>query len=147
MGGHSYDAWIALPRPADAAAAHPAPGAGLLEGETGGAVVDPDRLRLQEAAAGFPSGRPVTGPRPASAALRSSHVRALLLVAANSRTLPLRSASPGWGDSRHVHGGGRGGEGAGDAVETVVLPDVSPHSLPHAAPSDLGRRLIAFLGG
>jgi hypothetical protein len=30
-------------------------------------------------------------------------------------------------------------------VETCVLPDVSHHALPHAAPPELGRRLSDFL--
>ncbi|GGU48073.1 hypothetical protein GCM10010211_10300 [Streptomyces albospinus] len=63
----------------------------FLEWETGaagGAPLDPDWLALQEAAAGFPALKPVTGPRPAPDVLRALEVPVLLLVAANSRTLP-----------------------------------------------------------
>ncbi|GGZ70351.1 hypothetical protein GCM10010389_04700 [Streptomyces echinoruber] len=52
---------------------------------SGGAVLDPDWVALQEAAAGFPAVRPVTGPRPAPQALRALEVPVLLLVAANGR--------------------------------------------------------------
>ena len=58
----------------------------FLEWETGGALLDPDWLPLQEAAAGFPAARPVTGPRPTPDALRGLNMPVLLLVAANSRT-------------------------------------------------------------
>jgi hypothetical protein len=61
-------------------------------------------------------------------------VRVLLLVAANSRTH----------DTHEVTA--RAGELLAQ-VETGVLPDVSHHGLPPAAPSELGRRLIGFLGG
>ncbi|WP_327314557.1 alpha/beta fold hydrolase [Streptomyces sp. NBC_01235] len=104
----------------------------FLEWETGGAVLDPDWLRLQEAAAGFPSGKPVTGPRPTPEALRNLDVPVLLFVAANSRTH----------DAYEV--GTRAGETLRD-VETVVLPDVSHHALPPATPSGTGRRLSGFL--
>ncbi|MFE0452366.1 alpha/beta fold hydrolase [Streptomyces sp. NPDC058914] len=163
VGGHSYGAWIALHHALHAPervrrlflldptgcfagykAAYllralpmllrPAPRRvrAFLEWETGGAALDPDWLRLQEAAAGFPSGRPVTGPRPAPGALRALDVRVLLLVAANSRTH----------DTYEVTA--RAGEVLRDVV-TVVLPDVSHHALPHAAPPELGRRLTEFL--
>ncbi|CAM5383440.1 alpha/beta fold hydrolase [Streptomyces aurantiogriseus] len=97
-----------------------------------GEGLDPDWLRLQEAAAGFPSAKPVTGPRPAPEALRALDTPVLLLVAANSRTH----------DTYEVTA--RAGEVLRDAV-TAVLPDVSHHALPHAAPPELGRRLREFL--
>ncbi|MFG2607853.1 alpha/beta fold hydrolase [Streptomyces sp. NPDC048514] len=106
----------------------------FLAWETGGAPLDPDWLSLQEAAAGFPAGRPVTGPRPDPAALRALEVPVLLLVAANSRT----------------HDPGRVAARAAallPRVETAVLPDVSHHALPQAAPDGLARRLTAFLSG
>ncbi|MFI1703413.1 alpha/beta fold hydrolase [Streptomyces griseoruber] len=105
----------------------------FLDWESGGAVMDPDWLRLQEAAAGFPAGRPVTGPRPAPEALRALRTRVLLFVAANSRTH----------DPYEVTA--RAGEWL-PYVETAVLPDVSHHQLPVAAPSGAVRRLSSFLG-
>ena len=165
FGGHSYGAWIALHHalrapervrrlflldPTQCFAGYktayllhalpmllrPTPRRvrAFLDWETGGAVMDPDWLRLQEAAAGFPAGRPVTGPRPTPDALRSLRVPVLLLVAANSRT----------SDAYEVTA--RAGELLA-RVETAVLPDVSHHGLPPAAPSELGRRLSGFLGG
>ncbi|MFR0352163.1 alpha/beta fold hydrolase [Streptomyces sediminimaris] len=97
-------------------------------------ALDPDWLRLQEAAAGFPSvSKPVTGPRPAPDALRGLDVPVLLLLAGSSRT----------------HDAYRVAARAGALLpraETVVLPGVSHHALPQAAPAELGRRLTEFLG-
>jgi pimeloyl-ACP methyl ester carboxylesterase len=104
----------------------------FLEWETGGLPLDAEWLRLQEAAAGFPTAKPVTGPRPGAAALRSLQVPVLLLVAANSRT----------------HDPGRLAARAAELlprVETAVLPDVSHHSLPHHNPVATNRRLLEFL--
>ncbi|WP_159664691.1 alpha/beta fold hydrolase [Streptomyces mexicanus] len=106
----------------------------FLEWETGGVPLDPDWLRLQEAAAGFPAARPVTGPRPQAGALRALQVPVLLLLAGNSRTH----------DSHRV--AARAGATL-PRVETGVLPDVSHHALPQAAPAGLGRRLTGFLAG
>ncbi|GGU78317.1 carboxylesterase [Streptomyces filipinensis] len=106
----------------------------FLDWETRGTEPDPDWLRLQEAAAGFPSTKPVTGPRPAPDALRALDVPVLLLVAANSRTHDARAVV----------------DRAGAVlarVETGVLPDVSHHALPQSAPDGLARRLTAFLSG
>ncbi|MEV6840073.1 alpha/beta fold hydrolase [Streptomyces sp. NPDC051133] len=106
----------------------------FLEWETGGTALDPDWLALQEAAAGFPAAKPVTGPRPAPDALRALDVPVLLLVAANSRTHdPVEVADRA--------------AGLLPRVETGVLPDVSHHALPQTAPSALNRRLTAFLSG
>ncbi|MGW2643771.1 alpha/beta fold hydrolase [Streptomyces sp. NPDC001393] len=106
----------------------------FLEWEAGGAPLDRDWLALQEAAAGFPAAKPVTGPRPAAQALRSLDVRVLLLVAANSRTHdPAEVAARA--------------EALLPRVETAVLPDVSHHALPQAAPAALARRLTEFLCG
>ncbi|MFE4666867.1 alpha/beta fold hydrolase [Streptomyces sp. NPDC056716] len=165
LGGHSYGAWIALHyalhaparvnrlflldptqcfagfRPAYLLHAlpmllRPAPHRvrAFLAWETGGAVLDPDWLALQEAGAGFPAARPVTGPRPAAEALRGLDVPVLLLLAGNSRT----------------HDPSRVAARAGAVLpraRTVVLPGVSHHALPHAAPPELGRRIGEFLGG
>ncbi|WP_251093085.1 alpha/beta fold hydrolase [Streptomyces sp. Caat 7-52] len=104
----------------------------FLEWETGGEPLDPDWLRLQEAAAGFPSRKPVTGPRPSADALRGLRVPVLLLVAANSRTHdPTEVAARA--------------AGLLPRVETAVLPDVSHHALPQGAPAALVRHLTDFL--
>lgn len=105
----------------------------FLEWETGGASLDPDWLRLQEAAAGFPSvSKPVTGPRPAPDALRGLDMPVLLLLAGNSRTH----------DTYEV-------AAKADALlpraEVDVVPTVSHHALPQSAPAELGRRLTEFL--
>ncbi|MFJ5528610.1 alpha/beta fold hydrolase [Streptomyces sp. NPDC093261] len=105
----------------------------FLEWETGG-VPPAEWLRLQEATAGFPTARPVTGPRPSAAALRSLHTRVLLLVAANSRTH----------DPRQV---AARAAGLLPKVETHLLPDVSHHALPYTNPSATNRRLLEFLSG
>jgi pimeloyl-ACP methyl ester carboxylesterase len=119
----------------------------FLEWESGGAALDPDWVALQEAAAGFPAVRPVTGPRPAPQALRALEVPVLLLVAANGR-----AHDPGEVAARAAtllpH------------VETTVLPDVTlpraldfaraggtPVVLPQSAPDGLADRLTAFLSG
>lgn len=105
----------------------------FLEWETAGIPLDSDWLRLQEAAAGFPSLRPVTGPRPAPDALRRLGVPVLLLLA-------------GAGKAHDVRDVADRAEAVLPRVETVVLPGVSHHALPHAAPAELGSRLGAFLG-
>ncbi|MFE9770335.1 alpha/beta fold hydrolase [Streptomyces sp. NPDC005931] len=104
----------------------------FLEWETGGADLDPDWLRLQEAATGFPSTRPVTGPRPAPEALRGLETPVLLLLAGESRTHDTHEVAARAGTwLRHV--------------ETHILPDVSHHALPHVPPPEVGRHLREFL--
>ncbi|MGW0421064.1 alpha/beta fold hydrolase [Streptomyces sp. NPDC003015] len=105
----------------------------FLEWETGGAVLDPDWLRLQEAAAGFPAARPVTGPRPARDALRALNTPVLLLVAANSRTHDTYQVTAQAGELL-------------PRAEIDVVPGVSHHALPQSAPPELARRLSEFLG-
>lgn len=105
----------------------------FLEWETGGVPLDPDWLRLQEAGAGFPSVKPVTGPRPAPDALRGLNASVLLLLAGSSRTYDTHLVAARAG-------------GLLPRVETDILPDVSHHALPHAAPERLGRHLTGFLG-
>ncbi|WP_369237667.1 alpha/beta fold hydrolase [Streptomyces sp. R21] len=104
----------------------------FLEWETGGVPLDPDWLRLQEAAAGFPTVKPVTGPRPAPDALRTLDVPVLLLLAGNSRTH----------DSRRV---AARAAGMLPRAEIDILPDASHHSLPHTVPPGLNRRVADFL--
>ena len=117
----------------------------FLEWETGGVPLDPDWLRLQEAGAGFPSAKPVTGPRPAPEALRGLNASVLLLLAGSSRTLPQsRLRSTGGTPITHLVAARAGG--LLPRVGTDILPDVSHHALPHAAPERLGRHLTGFLG-
>jgi pimeloyl-ACP methyl ester carboxylesterase len=117
----------------------------FLEWETGGAPLDPDWLRLQEAAAGFPSvTKPVTGPRPAPDALRGLNMPVLLLLAGNSRTLPHSRLRSSGGTPITYEVAERAGALL-PRVEPVVVPDVSHHALPQAAPPELGRRLREFL--
>lgn len=106
----------------------------FLKWETGGAALDPDWLRLQEAAAGFPAARPVTGLRPAPDALRALNTPVLLLVAANSRTHDIHEVTAQAGDLL-------------PRAEIDVVPGVSHHALPQSAPPELARRLGEFLGG
>jgi pimeloyl-ACP methyl ester carboxylesterase len=107
----------------------------FLEWETGGAPLDADWLRLQEAAAGFPSvTKPVAGPRPSPDALRGLDMPVLLLLAGSSRTH----------DTYEV---ATRADALLPRVETVVVPGVSHHALPQSAPPELelGRRLTEFL--
>ncbi|BBC37071.1 hypothetical protein SGFS_083650 [Streptomyces graminofaciens] len=106
----------------------------FLEWETGGAPLDPEWLRLQEAAAGFPFVRPVAGPGPDRATAAALDVPTLLLLAGDSRAH----------DSRRV--AVRAAEWLPRA-EVTVLPDVSHHALPHTCSAELNRRLTDFLTG
>ncbi|MFH8974082.1 alpha/beta fold hydrolase [Streptomyces sp. NPDC017890] len=163
LGGHSYGAWIALQYALRApdrlrrlflldptqcfagfkaayllhalpALLRPTPRRvrAFLEWETGTTPLDSDWAALQEAAVGFPGRGPVTGPRPAPDALRGLDVPVLLLLAGNSRT---HDASEVAARAKTLL----------PRVEAAVLPDVSHHALPQAAPPGLGRRLGDFL--
>ncbi|MFF3175155.1 alpha/beta fold hydrolase [Streptomyces sp. NPDC057900] len=106
----------------------------FLDWETGGAALDPVWLRLREAAAGFPSARPVTGPRPSPEALRALDVPALVLLAGQGR----------------AHDADRVAATANRLLphaETAVLPGVSHHALPLHGPTaaELNRRMAQFL--
>ncbi|MBR8641784.1 alpha/beta fold hydrolase [Streptomyces tuirus] len=106
----------------------------FLEWETGGASLDPDWLALQEAAAGFPALRPVTGPRPKPNALRRLKLPVLMLLAGAGRVHnPAKVAA--------------GAEALLPRVTTATLPHVSHHALPHAAPPGSSRRITDFLTG
>ncbi|MGW1954074.1 alpha/beta fold hydrolase [Streptomyces sp. NPDC001920] len=104
----------------------------FLEWETQGAPLDQDWLGLQEAAAGFPAPRPVTGPRPAPDALRRLELPVLLLLAGGSRAHdPAEVAARA--------------EALLPRVTATTLPGVSHHALPLAAPAEVGRRVTDFL--
>ncbi|WP_329116280.1 alpha/beta fold hydrolase [Streptomyces sp. NBC_01465] len=104
----------------------------FLTWETAGAGLDPAWLRLQALAPDFPSARPVTGPRPTPAELRTLKAPTLLLLAGRSRAHDIRKAEAA-AKSLLPH------------VETAVLADASHHSLPHSAPRELGVRMREFL--
>ncbi|GAA3805140.1 alpha/beta fold hydrolase [Streptomyces phyllanthi] len=106
----------------------------FLEWETGGASLNPDWLRLQEAAAGFPFVRPVTGPAPDHAATAALDVPALLLLAGSGRAHEARRVA-----ARAVRWLPR--------AEVVTLPGVSHHMLPHANSAETDHHLAAFLDG
>ncbi|MCG6498142.1 alpha/beta fold hydrolase [Kitasatospora sp. A2-31] len=82
--------------------------------------------------AGFPSARPVTGPRPTPERLRAHTAPTLALFAARSRTH----------DARRVADLARK---ALPEATVDVLPDASHHNLPTAHPAELNRRLTEFL--
>ncbi|MFC9684205.1 alpha/beta fold hydrolase [Streptomyces sp. NPDC056948] len=106
----------------------------FLEWETRGVPLDQDWLALQEAAVGFPSVRPVVGPRPKPGALRRLDLPVLVLLAENTRTHnPSKVAA-------------RAGKLLPHAT-TATLPNVSHHALPHAAPAEASRRITDFLTG
>ncbi|WP_399126275.1 alpha/beta fold hydrolase [Streptomyces sp. ITFR-6] len=99
------------------------------------AALDPAWLRLREAAAEFPSARPVTGPRPTPEALRALDIPALVLLAGQGR----------------AHDAARVAATANRLLphaETAVLPGVSHHALPLHGPTaaELSRRMAQFLG-
>ncbi|MBA2811798.1 alpha/beta fold hydrolase [Streptomyces sp. KM273126] len=106
----------------------------FLEWETGGGPVDPEWLRLQEAAADFPFVRPVTGPAPDRAASSALDVPALLLLAGRSRAHDTRKVA-----ARSVEWLPR--------ARVTVLPDATHHALPHRDPAELNSRLTDFLNG
>ncbi|MEU2456694.1 MULTISPECIES: alpha/beta fold hydrolase [Streptomyces] len=106
----------------------------FLDWETRGVSPDPARARLRDEAVGFPSARPVTGPRPSPGQLRGLRTRTLVLLA---------------GDSR-AHDAGRVAARATRLLpdaETVTLPGATHHSLPQTDPgaSEVGLRMEEFL--
>ncbi|MEE1746078.1 MULTISPECIES: alpha/beta fold hydrolase [unclassified Streptomyces] len=107
----------------------------FLAWETGGAALDPAWLRLRDAAAGFPSTRPVTGPRPTPEALSRLDVPTLLLLAGRGRAHdPARVAATA---NRLL-----------PRVTTATIPGATHHTLPLHGPTagELNRRIEDFLG-
>ncbi|MFB7215974.1 alpha/beta fold hydrolase [Streptomyces sp. NPDC056255] len=107
----------------------------FLEWETGGAALDPTWLRLRDEAAGFPSARPVTGPRPAPGALRGLDVPALVLLAGRGRAHdPDRVAAEA---ARLL-----------PRATTATIPGATHHTLPlhGATAAELNRRIADFIG-
>ncbi|MEU5577735.1 alpha/beta fold hydrolase [Streptomyces huasconensis] len=104
----------------------------FLAWETGGAPLDADWLALQEGAAAFPAARPVMGPRPAPAALRTLRPPTLVLLGGRSRAHDVRRVAS------------RAAALLPD-VTVATLPGVSHHALPHARPAELNRVVAEFL--
>ncbi|MFJ7207453.1 alpha/beta fold hydrolase [Streptomyces sp. NPDC098789] len=103
----------------------------FLAWETGGAALDPAWLRMRTAAAGFPTARPVTGPRPVlgggARAVRAG-VPMLALFAGEAR----------------CHVAERAARAAAEAVPdalVAVIPGTSHHALPFTAAAELTRRV------
>lgn len=100
----------------------------FLRWETGNAPLDEAWLALERHTAGFPTARPVTGPRPETAALR---VPTLLLLAERSRAHDVRKAAAA---AREV-----------PAVQVEILPGATHHTLPLASPPGTDARVAEFL--
>ncbi|MCY0917792.1 alpha/beta fold hydrolase [Streptomyces sp. H27-G5] len=99
---------------------------GFLAWESGGAALDPTWLRLQDETAGFPTVRPVTGPRPDPAPLRR---------------LPVRVAFAG---GARCHDPARMAEAARAALPDArvdVIPGVTHHAMPLTAADAITRLL------
>ncbi|MFE4336788.1 alpha/beta fold hydrolase [Streptomyces sp. NPDC056831] len=106
----------------------------FLEWETGGAALDPAWLQLRYAAAGFPSARPVTGPRPAPEALGRLDVPTLILLAGAGRAHdPARVAAAAARLLPHA--------------QTATIPGATHHTLPlhETTAGELNRRIEDFL--
>jgi pimeloyl-ACP methyl ester carboxylesterase len=162
LAGHSYGAWIALHYALASArvsrlalvdptgcfagyrpgyllralpallAPSPARVRSFLRWESGGAPLDPAWLRLQEAATGFKKARPVTGPRPGTAALHALQTPVLILLAGRSRP----------------HDTSRVAEAAAALLpraEITVLPGSGHHGLQHQAAGELNAKIGEFI--
>ncbi|MGW2019157.1 alpha/beta fold hydrolase [Streptomyces sp. NPDC001927] len=105
----------------------------FLRWETGGgAELDPGGRRLLTLAADFPSTRPVTGPRPALAALATLKPPTLLLLAERSRAHAVADvAARARATAPHV--------------ETATLAGATHHTLPAGAPRGTYERVARFL--
>ncbi|MFF0286032.1 alpha/beta fold hydrolase [Streptomyces sp. NPDC005262] len=106
----------------------------FMNWETAGAPLDPAWLHLRDEAAGFPSARPVTGPRPTPEALGSLDVPTLILLAENSRAH--RIAAVAANAARLL-----------PHARTAAIPGATHHTLPLHAPdaAELNRRIEDFL--
>ncbi|WTT40853.1 alpha/beta hydrolase [Kitasatospora sp. NBC_00085] len=101
--------------------------------ETGGTGLDPAWREVYALGhADYPAVRPVTGPRPAAARLRTLGAPALVVLAEHSRPH----------DTRRVAALAR--QALPEATVTV-LPGTSHHSLLTARPAELNRHLTEFL--
>ncbi|MGW1095512.1 alpha/beta fold hydrolase [Streptomyces sp. NPDC002455] len=105
----------------------------FLAWETGGAPPGPYWARLRDEAVGFPSARPVTGPKPSPEELRGLGVETLVLLA---------------GDSR-AHDAGKVAATARRLLPnagTATVAGATHHSVPQGAGADeTGRRMEDFL--
>ncbi|WP_308344736.1 alpha/beta hydrolase [Streptomyces sp. ISL-94] len=102
----------------------------FLAWETGGAALDPAWLRLQDETAGFPTVRPVTGPRPG------------LAGPAGLGELPVHVL---FAERARCHDSARAARAAAAALPGAridVLPGVSHHALPLLAAEEIARRLV-----
>ncbi|MFE7562274.1 alpha/beta fold hydrolase [Kitasatospora sp. NPDC057500] len=104
-----------------------------LDQESGDTALDPAWRELYALGfAGFPAARPVTGPRPTPAELRTLTAPVLVLLAERSRTHHPRTVAD---RARHTL----------PNATVAVLADTSHHTLLTAHPDELNRRLTAFL--
>lgn len=106
----------------------------FLAWETRGASFSPAWTKLRDEAVGFPSARPVTGPRPSPEELRGLDVPTLVLLAEDSR----------------AHDAGRVAAAATRLLPyatTATLAGATHHSVPQAAPAaaEISRRIEGFL--
>ncbi|MFI2782359.1 alpha/beta fold hydrolase [Streptomyces sp. ALB3] len=106
----------------------------FLAWETGGASFGPARSRLRDEAVGFPSARPVTGPRPSPQELRGMDVPTLVLLAGGSRAHDARRVAAAAGRLL-------------PDVRTATVTDATHHSMPLGSPGaeEISRRVDEFL--
>ncbi|MET7547295.1 alpha/beta hydrolase [Streptomyces sp. NPDC005078] len=106
----------------------------FMSWETSGAPLDPVWLHMRDAAAGFPSARPVTGPRPGPEALAALNVPTLLLLAENSRAHDIAAVAAA--AARLL-----------PHARTATIPGATHHTLPLHAPdaAELNRGMEEFL--
>lgn len=102
----------------------------FLAWEGGGAALDPAWLRLQDEAARFPAGRPVTGPRPDLTGREGLTGRTDLLFAGRARCHDAHRVARA---ARRVLPGAR----------VDVLTGVSHHALPLTAAGEIARLIAA----
>ncbi|MFB7375536.1 alpha/beta fold hydrolase [Streptomyces sp. NPDC056222] len=110
----------------------PARNAAFLRWETGGAELDPRWWHLAALAADFPAARPVAGPRPRPARLRTLKPPTLLLLAERSRAHDIAEVAA------------RARAALRD-VETATLPKATHHTLPVGSPPETYDRVAGFL--